>query len=142
MHDFPLQLNRAFSLMGIDVGAWYASVPRILRAAGNAPVLLRGTVDHYYRPLNCRVCLEPSAATICQDCSVDSAGVATVLGARRNNLVREEFILRRICQACQGDARDPIIVCVSADCPVYFARDHFERAVCGYSTEGLLDNLS
>jgi DNA polymerase zeta len=123
------QLDRAFSLVGVRVASWYASLPRrhgVSAAAagggGGPEPSLRGTVDQYFRAAHCRVCGEPSASVLCGTCARDPAASRAVLSTRRAAADRVVATLTAICRACQGDRRDPALHCVSVDCPVLFER--------------------
>jgi len=100
-------LNRAFSLMGVDVFLWYADLPRVLRGdvgSGGAGGHQesgggtggRGTISRYFASMSCPVCLEVTNSGTCADCRTDPQRVAVILGSRIRDTQRSHAVLNQV----------------------------------------------
>lgn len=103
-------LDRVFALMGVDVRAWFAGMPRpglLLphkRPARDASATGGSTIDRYYLSRHCAVCDELTAASrpLCPRCTDEPQLTAAVLAARLNRLERQNRHLLRLCAHCGG----------------------------------------
>jgi DNA polymerase zeta len=144
-------LERVLSLVGADVKAWFAEMPRPARmlpqkrsaatlglenSAGqggrNAQSRRGGatTIDRFYLSRHCAVCDELTHASrpLCERCTREPQLAAGVLSARLNRLERQYVQLLRVCLACGGgggtleSSCGGRVACDSLDCGVYFER--------------------
>ncbi|DBA81937.1 hypothetical protein WJX77_000726 [Trebouxia sp. C0004] len=144
-------LERIFSLVGADLRAWFAAMPRPQKllpqkrpqgantllqqgpaaqhlGPGRAAAGIVGTIDRYYLSRHCAVCdgLTHAAQPLCDQCQLDPQLAAAVLTARSGRLERQYVQLVRICLHCNGGGGRQVqtggIVCDSLDCGVYYER--------------------
>lgn len=144
-------LERIFSLVGADLRAWFAAMPRPQKllpqkrpqganalmqqgpgaqhlGPGRAAAGIVGTIDRYYLSRHCAVCdgLTHAAQPLCDQCQLDPQLAAAVLTARSGRLERQYVQLVRICLHCNGGGGRQLqtggIVCDSLDCGVYYER--------------------
>ncbi|KAL6779569.1 POLZ1 [Auxenochlorella protothecoides x Auxenochlorella symbiontica] len=148
-------LDRVFALMGVDVRAWFAGMPRpglLLphkRPARDASATGGSTIDRYYLSRHCAVCDELTAASrpLCPRCTGEPQLTAAVLAARLNRLERQNSHLLRLCAHCGGGGatgeggagNDWSIACTSADCGLWYERRkawHELQTVAGMAEAG------
>ena len=97
-------LGRIFSLMGLDVTAWYNDLPRIERSANcgeqhdgaAAQTSKKGTLLGYFTSLNCPVCDECTRCGLCSDCKTDKQRVAVITGQRIHSAERRRALLEQV----------------------------------------------
>ena len=157
-------LERALSLVGADVRAWFAELPRPHRMLPQkrpvAALPLGGgggggggaTIDRFYLSRHCAVCDELTHANkpLCERCTWEPQLVAAVLPSRLSRGERQYAQLVRVCVGCGGGgggggagaeaAAQGGVVCDSLDCGVYFERRkawHELRAVAALAEAGL-----
>ncbi|KAJ3374695.1 DNA polymerase zeta [Allomyces arbusculus] len=135
-------LNRLFHLMGVDLAAWYADMPKpAVRAApwtrsqdadGGA---MRATIDRYYRSTRCAACGEEDAAgksTLCQKCA---ESVQRRVVHLTKALVEVEDRYAQLARLCADCAQVPVgeVECDALACAVLFdrvkARNRWRHAV-------------
>jgi hypothetical protein len=112
-------LERVLSLVGADVKAWYAAMPRSVRmlpqkrpaaALGlpsegpHHPLYNQGVIDQYYLSRHCAVCDELTlpAQPLCGACRADPRGSLATLMARMARLERQHMHMARLCLHCGG----------------------------------------
>ncbi|KAJ3362364.1 DNA polymerase zeta [Allomyces javanicus] len=135
-------LNRLFHLMGVDLAAWYADMPKpAVRAApwtrsqdadGGA---VRATIDRYYRSTRCAACGEEDAvgkSAMCRKCTESvQRRVVHLTGA----LVEAEDRYAQLTRVCADCAQVPVgeVECDALACAVLFdrvkARNRWRHAV-------------
>lgn len=133
-------LERFLSLIGADVRAWYAQMPKVFRhlphkrplstlpvlSTKETPVPRGHTIDRFYLSRHCVCCdgLTMINRPLCTTCEGDPQLVATVLPSRLNRTERQYVHLSRICTACGGSSGGAHgdISCTSLDCGIYFER--------------------
>lgn len=123
-----MQMDRAFGLMGVNVMNWYDALPRRYRsdlgvatAEGGSAVGQRGTISQFYQSRHCVVCDQVAAQTVCKQCRQDAQTSVVKVALQLKHREKSLAMFWEICYECQG-SRDPMIACVSIDCPVYFER--------------------
>ncbi|KAI9247624.1 hypothetical protein BY458DRAFT_536724 [Sporodiniella umbellata] len=126
-------ISRIFNLMGIDIMAWYDTMPRSQKIAllrlgkhSNKPNVKKSKrIDHYYSRSHCLVCSQWT------DQAEPDKTIYTL--NTRQSLSQKKFRKLLIaCQTCSGlSALDAMTVCKSdyadipcdsLDCPIYFER--------------------
>ncbi|QDZ21998.1 catalytic subunit of DNA polymerase zeta [Chloropicon primus] len=137
-------LERCFSLLGADVKAWFAQMPKpnrwqptkrpisALGLSGFSNESLgysheagtRRTIDHFYLSKHCAVCDEMTATDqpICDKCCGSPQATALALQARSATLERHLMRLNSICSHCGGGDLRGAIACSSLACGVYYLR--------------------
>lgn len=158
-------LERCFSLLGADVRAWFAQMPkpnrwqpakRPISALGlsgysndsigyRQEVKSRLTIDHFYLSKHCAVCDEMTATdqTICDKCRCSPQATALALQARSASLERNLKMLNSLCSHCGGADLQGTIVCSSLDCGLYFlrqknAQQHSASVILMLSSDGFI----
>ncbi|XP_063242557.1 uncharacterized protein LOC134542336 isoform X2 [Bacillus rossius redtenbacheri] len=121
-------LKRCLSLLGANVDAWYAGMPR--RAAPSLPLAgprptKCSTISQYFATVNCAVCDQPTHGGLCPACLELPHKVAAVLGDKVRSWERAYSNITQVCRSCCG--RLEPIDCVSVDCPVLFRRSQARR---------------
>ncbi|CAD7703703.1 unnamed protein product [Ostreobium quekettii] len=131
-------VGRVMALVGADVAAWFARMPRPMRMMPQkrpqwalplgAPSEGEGhgaTIDSYYLSRHCAVCdgLTYAHQAVCPRCIEDPQLSLGVLTARASRLQRLHAQLVRVCLSCGGaGGADGGISCRSLDCGVFFDR--------------------
>ncbi|KAI0225627.1 DNA polymerase zeta catalytic subunit [Lamellibrachia satsuma] len=115
-------LARVFSLIGIDVFAWYTQLPKTVRVMPPAfynEQNKKGTISQYFTSLSCPVCEEVTNHGMCDRCRRDPQRRAVVLSNRIRHAERALLQISQICASCMSmvDTSQP---CVSLDCPVLY----------------------
>lgn len=99
-------LERIFNLVGVDVRAWYAEIPKRTKKSA-----LYGK--------KCLSCENPSKEALCPSCREDELQtVLTNIESLKVSQTRMKELLM-VCRSCSGDAS---VWCESQDCPVYYKR--------------------
>ena len=62
-------LQRCLGLLGVDVLAWYAAVPRRLRLPPPAAAAAAATISRFFAGRSCAVCARASARPVCAECA-------------------------------------------------------------------------
>jgi len=132
-------LSRFLNLVGADLHAWLADLPRISRifrplqpeepgAPQRRPQGSRSTIDHYYQTTHCFLCDAVLAGqdVFCASCVAAGAASSLQLFHRLRRLEKKERDLHTFCSACCGTSDAPIS-CVSLDCPLYSRRVKVSR---------------
>ncbi|CAI8031969.1 DNA polymerase zeta catalytic subunit [Geodia barretti] len=123
-------LDRALSLLGVDVYQWYRDLPRVIRAP--LPAIqetgdrkLKGTLGQYFATVHCPICNELTNEGLCSSCRGNPQLVATVLSRQIHDIESAHHSVTMLCHSCTRTP-DPSIPhqCVSLDCPVLYRRLH------------------
>ncbi|KNE69242.1 hypothetical protein AMAG_13625 [Allomyces macrogynus ATCC 38327] len=124
-------LNRLFHLMGVDLAAWYADMPkpavratpwtRSQDADGGA---VRATIDRYYRSTRCVACGEEDAvgkSAMCRKCTESTQRRVVYL---TRALVQAEDQYAQLARLCADCAQVPVgeVECDALACAVLFER--------------------
>ncbi|KAI8393678.1 uncharacterized protein BYT42DRAFT_551883 [Radiomyces spectabilis] len=159
-------LERIFNLVGVDIMAWYDSMPRSQKAAALAlsyydEVQDKGVnrIDRYYASSHCIICRQLSDQPICDKCKHQkSLSLLTLISRQRETQEKLGAVLE-VCDNCSqisplltastnphaaigrsGYADHP---CDSLDCPVFYERIKAKNDVRATSTyDTLLEQLS
>ena len=129
-------LERFMRLIGVNVQAWYARIPKATRylphkrplsALGGtltSTTTHKPTIDHFYLSRHCICCdaLTMVNEPLCRACQDDKQLVAFVLPHRLNRIERQYVHIGRICSTCGGVGPRGEIICESLDCSMYFER--------------------
>ena len=62
-------LQRCLGLLGVDVLAWYAGVPRRLRLPPPQAAAAAATISRFFAGRSCAVCARASGRPICTECA-------------------------------------------------------------------------
>jgi DNA polymerase elongation subunit (family B) len=121
-------LERVFSLVGCDVRAWYAEMPRSERSWHRINYTLphkkRKTIDAYYASQICPVCdtnVVNRGSVLCGACGVFPAGAYASLSTRQAVQQGQLEQLKSGCRSCQNNP-EYHIECISVDCPIFYRR--------------------
>jgi DNA polymerase zeta len=134
-------LDRLFSLVGVDVKAWYSELPKSLRSSrppqslsGGLPFLSvqkgssfvstgKTTIDQYYQSQHCPVCDQLTTVNepLCTECLKNPQNAAFILLSRRRWFQKQQQQLIEICMHCTTQ-RSPVIECDSLDCSLFYER--------------------
>ena len=94
-------LDRALSILGIDVFKWYNELPKVHRIQSVAKGLNRkGTIGQYFSSLHCPLCDKVSADEICPDCSKNPQVVAISLSSRIHSARTNHADLCQVRESC------------------------------------------
>lgn len=127
-------LQRVLGLAGADVSAWFAAVPRSVRAQSgsalampsghDARIRASGTIRAFYASSRCVVCDDVCVATLCTRCKHQSPQLAACsLAWRAHALEAQLCALDSECARC---GERPLSECTSLDCAVYLRRQRLE----------------
>lgn len=128
-------LARVLSLVGVDVWAWFATLPRPrvrVRVRDTRP---RSTLDQYYASRHCVVCSGACDAALCAACQARPAQSTAVLQARGRVLEQERAAATATCSTCWscasggGGALFLDIECCNGECPQLFRAHRVHRAL-------------
>ncbi|XP_071115137.1 uncharacterized protein [Haliotis cracherodii] len=117
-------LHRLFSLIGVDVFAWYQGMPKVIRVVPQAIVSgdsKKGTISQYFSVSNCPVCDEQTKQPICATCMRNPQMVAVTLMDKIRRWESVHDRLAEVCYTCMG-AQDSTQPCTSLECPILFRR--------------------
>ncbi|KAK2182754.1 hypothetical protein NP493_337g00017 [Ridgeia piscesae] len=99
-------LARIFSLIGVDVFAWYTQLPKTVRVVPPAfynEQNKKGTISQYFTSLSCPVCEELTNHGMCDKCRSDPQRKAVVLSSR----------IRKLREGATADITDLCVVYVN-----------------------------
>lgn len=140
-------LERCFSLLGVDVSAWYNELPRYsanTTASLVTELVTRGdtasnwgkqsssrgmSIARYFTPVSCIVCGAVTTMTsgvgqgagLCSDCKTSPQATVLSLNEKIRNYERAVDDIKKVCQACLG-CRLEKVECISIDCPITYQR--------------------
>jgi len=139
-------LNRAFSLIGVDIFDWYNELPRPQRKIKLLEPLSRkkkkGTISQYFSSTHCPICGELTRGNLCNDCKSDPQCAVTILSSRVMRIERKFAHLSELCCHCTG-SRDQINKCISQDCPIFHKLYHVKSDLATASSyRGILDEVT
>lgn len=135
-------LARVFSLIGVDVAAWYTSMPKNIRLlqqmsmpskANAGGPNAKSRIDQYYLSQHCPICDELTRKGLCEKCAANKQSSAYILTVRMRHLQQQLHHLNEVCVQCQG-TRVPQIDCVSLDCAILFERNKISVAYSNVTT--------
>eukprot|EP00112_Aurelia_sp_Birch-Aquarium-sp1_P026635 Seg958.6 transcript_id=Seg958.6/GoldUCD/mRNA.D3Y31 product="DNA polymerase zeta catalytic subunit" protein_id=Seg958.6/GoldUCD/D3Y31 len=138
-------LNRAFSLIGVDVLSWYNELPRpqrkIIQCEPTAGKKRKGTISQYFSSIHCPICGELTRSNLCSNCQSDPQQAVTILSDRIMTHERKFGRLTELCYHCTG-SRDQPLKCISHDCPVIHKLYHVKMDLgSAYSYRNILEEL-
>eukprot|EP00794_Sanderia_malayensis_P000337 gene337-969_t len=138
-------LNRAFSLIGVDVMAWYNELAKPqgrVALPGPKGKRRKGTISQYFSSVRCPLCDEMTRDGLCAKCRLDPQTATSLLSYRINKLERKHAGALELCYHCTG-SREQSQRCISHDCPVLHKLYHLKADMApidGYRE--LLEELS
>jgi len=132
-------LDRVLALVGADVRAWVAAMPRpagppaphkrvvVGRGGGASTTPAPPTIASFCLSRHCASCdgLTRPDSPLCAGCAARPQAAAAAMVARAAALDRRVGALRALCSACGGgggSAAEGGIACTSLDCGAYFER--------------------
>lgn len=92
-------LDRALSLLGVNVFQWYSQLPRTQRSLAPPPPLIstkRGTISQYFQSMHCPVCEEITNEGVCSECAREPDRVVVTLTSRINRRERDYLELCQV----------------------------------------------
>ena len=79
-------LDRALSILGVNVYPWYTELPRIQRPTtafiSDETGSKKGTIGQYFTSLHCPICEKLTTDNICNDCSKNPHLISITLSSR------------------------------------------------------------
>lgn len=120
-------LARLYSLMGVDVAAWYRQLPplpRVSRSATHAAAprpAARATLTQHFPSQLCPLCGELTTEAFCNGCEAHRPRSAAILLHEEATLLRRRARLHASCAHCTHRCAVQQ-ECTSIDCPIFFER--------------------
>lgn len=122
-------LDRTLSPLGINVKAWYKSIPK-----KNAPLSIQNLqpskalikknierIDTFYKSAHCFICRKRvNVGALCEICMSTPQSSVLAIKANINSQELKLIKLSEVCRECTGTKSE--ISCTSLDCPIYYSR--------------------
>ncbi|GAA98029.1 uncharacterized protein L969DRAFT_93351 [Mixia osmundae IAM 14324] len=140
---FVPALARIFNLVGVDVNAWYTSMPKTLRLSTKTDQAKgKQTMEEHFVSDRCPICRRPGHRNgVCAACRADPSKTTFEVLSRAHHAEKRQVELRQFCGSCASLPQAEVIECDSLDCPTYYARLRSEWQAQDIHELGLMKTL-